>query len=84
MIKVVFGDTKTHVKWGCSSVFILDFEHIQQNVQHIHFVSVVLCTIWHHLYNLKNMEKHPRKSNTFSKLQKRYQILQSVSKFEQL
>ena len=30
---------------------------------------VILCAIWYHLYNLKQREKHPWRSDTFSKVQ---------------
>ena len=30
--------------------------------------NIMLCAIWYHLHNIKNMRKHPWKSVTFSKV----------------
>ena len=48
----------SRVQGGCSSVYIVQVTQ----------VFVMLCAIWYHLYNLKNVQKHTWKSFSFSKV----------------
>ena len=68
-----FGETHCHVKknytkiysdycYGCSTR-----TRILMLYQEI-FTYVMLCVIWYHLYNLKNVEQHSWNSVTFSEV----------------